>query len=508
LHEFDFVLTYDISFTLRRLPEQDQICLTVYPLFMENTMSLTDLMKERLKNVLDAERIAIIGATQHEHPVGMGPICNLLSSSYRGTVFPVNPKYDQILGHKCHANLESIQPPPDLVIILLNQHLALEMTERAGRHGVQAVTIITGGFRETGADGTLMEEKLRAIAYRYDLPVIGPNTLGFSNFHRGMHGIFWHLKASPGHVAVVAQSGGVGLSIANSLKNLECGLSHFIGAGNCSIVQIADYLHALKDNPLVKCFCVFMEGLVNPREFYETARTITHEKPIVVYKAGKREEVCSATVTHTGSLTGEYALYQAMFRQAGVLEADSSWEAAVVSKAMCLLPPVSGNRLCVLTYTAGPAIVAMDRLVEAGWELSPIRKDVMIRIQSIIGDNTPVILQNPVDLTGPGFVPNTYARVLKQLLQESFDAYLLIWSYNPVVRIPVAEIEAFSREFAKPIVLALLASEVEISPCLQDIHSRGICAYMTPEDAAVALNALLGRHRFLTREKERPGEID
>ena len=460
-------------------------------------MPLTPLMKERLRRALNAKRIAVVGATQHEHPVGMGPICNLLASSYPGEVIPVNPKYDQILGRKCYPDLEAIDPPPELAIILLNHHMALEMTEKAAKLGVQAVTIVTGGFKETGEDGKLLEERLKRIATEHEMPVIGPNTLGFSNFHEGLHGIFWHLKALPGNVALISQSGGVGLALANSLRNLECGLSHFIGTGNCSVVHFVDYLDALKDDPRVKSFCLFIEGLENPRDFYREARTITPHKPIVAYKAGKREEVSASTATHTGSLTGEYALYRAMFKQAGVVEARTAWEAAVISKAMSMLPPPEGNRLCILTYTAGPAIVAMDRLLEADWVIPDITPGVKSRIMATIGEKTPVILQNPVDLTGPGFMPNTYARVLKHLLEEPFDAYLVIWSYNPVVRIPIAELEAFSKELQKPMVFVLLASEPEIRPCLQDVQSRGICTYMNPEDGAVALNALLERHRFL-----------
>jgi acetate---CoA ligase (ADP-forming) len=249
----------------------------------------------------------------------------------------------------------------------------------------------------------------------------------------------------------------------------------------------------LNEQPEVTTFCLFIEGLRNPREFFECAKRLTPHKPIVAYKAGKQEEVTRATVTHTGSLAGEYQHYQAMFRQAGIIEATSSWETAVKAKALSMLRPPAGNRLCALTFTAGPTIVAMDRLLASGWKLPDLSSGAKRQIQSIIGEKTPVDLQNPVDLTGPGFLPQTYARVLEVLRGESFDAYFLVWSYNPLIRIPIAEIENFRRSTNKPFVLVLLAPASEAQPYLKDLSARGICAYLTPEDGASALNALLDR---------------
>jgi acyl-CoA synthetase (NDP forming) len=466
----------------------------------ENSMALSDLMKERLRRALDAKRIAVVGASQEQLSVGIGPLHNLLSSSFQGEVIPVNPKYDQILGQECVPDLESINPPPDLAILLLNQHMAVQMAERAAAHGVQAVSIVAGGFKEVKSGGEELEQKLKELAHRYQMPVIGPNTLGFSSFHRGQHGIFWHLDTLPGPVAIISQSGGVGLTIAYCLRSLECGLSHFIGVGNATVVEFADYLDVLADNPEIRVFCLFVEGMANPRALYEAARKITPRKPVVVYKAGKNEEVSRATATHTGSLAGEYRLYRAMFKQAGMQEVQSTWEAAVVSKALSTLPLPASNRLCALTFTAGPTIVAMDKLLDAGWQLPDLSRSTRERIKSIIGEKTPVEIQNPVDLTGPGFLPHVYGRVLSTLVGEDFDAFFLVWNYNPLIRVPVAELRSFRRKVGKPMVVVLLAHQKEARPIMEELTSHDICVYLTPEDGATVLNALLARRRFLSRE--------
>jgi len=462
-------------------------------------MKLSKTMKDKLERAFEAKRIAVVGASQEQHSVGIGPIFNLLSSSFQGEVLPVNPKYEQLLGRKCYPDLESINPPPDLVILLLNQNLALQMAEKAGRLGVSAVTIIAGGFKEVQSGGRELEEKLKELAIRLEMPVFGPNTLGFSSFHRGLHGIFWHLDTFPGPVAIISQSGGVGTALGQCLRSLHCGLSHFVGAGNCSVVGFGDYLEALQDKPEVKSFCVFIEGLQNPRSFYEIAKKVALKKPIVVYKAGKNEEVSRATATHTGSLTGEYDLYRAMFRQAGLIELDSTWDAAVAAKALSMLPPPKGNRLCALTFTAGPSIVAMDKLLSQGWELPDLSNAAKEKIRAIIGEKTAVEIQNPVDLTGPGFLPYTYSRVLEALLEEPYDAYFLVWNYNRLIRLPIPELEHLQRIAAKPMVHVLLANQYEAHTHLDECAAKNICTYLTPEDGATALNALLARSRFLAR---------
>jgi acyl-CoA synthetase (NDP forming) len=465
-------------------------------------MALSSLMEARLKRAFNARRIAIVGASQEQVSIGMGPIYNLLSSGFDGEVFPVNPRYDQILGHKCYPDLESINPPPDLAILILNQHLALEMSERAAKHGVSAVTIVVGGFGEIGADGNALNEHLKEIALKYEMPIIGPNTLGFCCFNHGLNGIFWHFDPEPGRIAILSQSGGVGLTMAHCLQGLHCGLSHFVGVGNRTVLDFEDYLHILRDDSGVDVFLLFIEGVSHPRTLYDSIMRTSMAKPLVVYKAGKNEAVSKATATHTGSMTGEYRLYRAMFKQAGAVEVDSSHDAAVAAKALSMVRMPGGNRLCALTFTAGPCIVAMDRLISHGWELPDLNAETKTKVVSIIGEKTPVEIQNPVDLTGPGFLPKNYVPVLETVLQEDYDAYLLVWSFTPHIRVPVIELDTLISRFPdKSVIVSILGNPAETEPFMKELAARGICAYTTPEDGAVALNALLSRHTFLKREE-------
>ncbi len=462
---------------------------------------LSDVMMGKLKRVLEPKSVAIVGASVEQVSVGIGPVYNLVAKSFRGKVFPVNPKYRSVLGMKCYPDLESIGEPIDLVIILLNQFAAIKILEEAGKLGAGGAVIVAGGFKEVDENGKNLEQRLKDISSKYEIPVIGPNTLGFSSFHSGFHGIFWHFDTFPGNIAVISQSGGVGLTIACSLRTLFSGLSHFIGVGNGAVAGFSEYLEVLEENPNVEVFSLFVEGLEDARRFYETAKKVGAKKPIVVYKAGKNEEVSKATLTHTGSLTGEYDLYRAMFKQANIVEVNSAWEAAVVSKAFSMLSLPKGNKMCAMTFTAGPSIVAMDRLLDAGWQFPDLSEETKDKIRSVIGEKTPVELQNPIDLTGPGFLPQNYSGVLEVLCDQPFDAFFLVWSFNALIRIPVPEIEQFSKALKKPVVLVLLANQYEAAPYLEEFSRRKVCCYLTPEDGALALGAILQRQRMLNRDK-------
>ncbi len=457
-------------------------------------------MLAKLRKALNPKSVAIVGASVDQVSVGFGPVYNLLTSSYRGKIYPINPKYDKVLGLKCYPDLRSVGISPDVVIILLNQFAAVDILEEAGKIGASAAVIVAGGFKEVDDSGRALEQRLRKISENYEMPVIGPNTLGFSSFHIGFHSIFWHFDTFPGNVAVISQSGGVGLTIACSLRTLSSGLSHFIGVGNGAVAGFTDYMLALDEDPNVKVFSLFIEGLTDAREFYEVARNISRKKAVVVYKAGKNEEVSKATMTHTGSLTGEYELYRAMFKQAGIVEVDSAWHAAVVSRALGMLDLPQGNRMCAMTFTAGPSIVAMDRLLDAGWIFPDISDEAKKKIRSVIGEKTPVELQNPIDLTGPGFLPQNYSGVLDVLSNEPFDAFFLVWSFHALIRIPIPELEGFVKCTGKPVVLVILANYDEAQPYLEELSRRGICCYLTPEDGAEALNALLARYKIMNRD--------
>jgi len=440
--------------------------------------------------------IALVGVREGQLSVGFNALLNLVNHGYSGTIYPITPKHKEILGLPCYPSLEDLPEVPDLVMILVNHKSAVDVLESCGAKGVKNAIIVAGGYKEY-REGRELEDRIKEICQRYSIKLVGPNTLGFANVKGKVWPFFWYMRTMPGSIALVSQSGGVGLTAAHLLYEEGVGLSKWIGVGNRTVLEFADYMEYLATDEDTQTVGLFVEGTEDGRRFYQASKRLAAVKPVAVYKAGEVEETDRATRTHTGSLAGSRSVYSGAFRQAGLVEASSPRELAITLKALDMLPLPKGDRLCILTFTAGPSIVALDKLLQYGWRVPSLREDVKEKVYKIIGEKTPVDIDNPVDMTGPGFLPEVYAPVARLLLHEPFDAALLIWSYNRNIRVPVEELAMIKGEVKKPIVVVLLGVKEEVAEERDRLQGAGIPVFSTPEDGALALRALLNRKRLL-----------
>jgi len=449
-----------------------------------------------MEDLFNPSSVALVGVREGQLSVGFNAFLNLVGHGYKGRVYPVTPRLKELMGISCYPDLASLPEVPQLVMIMVNHVRAVEVLEECGALGVKNAIIVAGGYKEYG-EGRELEDRIREICRRYCINLVGPNTLGFANVKGGVWPLFWHLKARPGSIALLSQSGGVGLTVAHHLYEEGMGMSKWVGVGNRTVLEFADYLDYLVTDEETGTVGLFIEGTEDGRRLYQAARRLAAVKPVAVYKVGEREEVDRAARTHTGSMAGSKAVYSGAFRQAGVVETFSPRGLAIALKALDLLPLPRGNRLCILTFTAGPSIVAMDELLGWGWKVPPLGREVREEIRRIIGEATPVDIGNPVDMTGPGFLPEVYVPVARLLLKESFDAYLFFWSYNPNIRVPVEELLLMKGETDKPLVVVLLGVREEVREELERLQSGGIPLFLTPEDGARALGFLLERRRLM-----------
>ncbi len=443
--------------------------------------------------------IALVGVRQGQLNVGFAALWNLIHHSYEGRIYPINPRLKELMGLPCYPSLQDLPEVPELVMILVGHERAVAVLEDCGRQGIKNAIIVAGGYKEYKS-GRELEKSIKKICQRYSIKLLGPNTLGFANVKGNVWPFFWHMKTKPGSIALVSQSGGVGLTIAHLLYEEGVGLSKWIGVGNRTVLEFADYMDYLSTDKDTKTLGLFVEGTEDGKRFYQTSQCLASIKPVAVYKVGETEEVDRAARTHTGSMAGSKAIYSAAFRQSGLVEASSPRELAIILKALDMLPLPQGNSLCLLTFTAGPSIVALDKLLQYGWKVPSLRKETIGQIYRIIGEKTPVDIDNPVDMTGPGFLPEIYAPVARILLREPFDAALFLWGYNRAIRAPVDELIMMRRETKKPVVVVLLGVRSEIAEEIEMLQGAGIPVYITPEDGALALGALLQRKRIMEKK--------
>ncbi len=449
-----------------------------------------------MERFFNPSSIALVGVREGQLSVGFAALWNLIHHGYKGRVYPVNPRLKELMGLPCYPNLQALPEIPDLAMILVGHERAVGVLENCGGLGIKNAIIVAGGYKEYQG-GRELEDRIREICRMYSIRLLGPNTLGFVNVKSNIWPLFWYMRARPGSIALVSQSGGVGLTIAYLLYEEGVGLSKWIGVGNRTVLEFADYMEYLATDDDTRTVGLFVEGTEDGRRFFQAAKYLASVKPVAVYKVGEAQEVNKAAFTHTGTLAGSKPVYSGAFKQAGVLEASSPRELAIVLKALDMLPLPQGNRLCILTFTAGPSIVAMDKLLQYGWEVPPLREEARRQIYQIIGEKTPVDIDNPVDMTGPGFLPENYYPVARLLLREPFDVALFLWGYNRAIRVPVEELIMMKREAKRPIVVVLLGVRSEIAEEIEMLQSAGIPVFVTPEDGALALGALLQRKRLV-----------
>ena len=475
----------------------------------------TRMDRKDLSNKLDKmfypSSVAVVGAS--EVPVKWGNLIltSILGWEYKGKVFPVNPKKEQILGIKCYPSLTAIPENVDLAVLVIPAPYIPSTMRECIAKGISAVVIISSGFREMGEEGAQLEKEIIEIARQSGLVFIGPNTMGIASAHHFFEALPTSTAAKPGGLAVISQSGNLGLQIIKWIAQKGIGLSLYAGTGNEAMLHASDLLVYMGARDEVKAIAMYMEGITDGREFMEIAHEVSKKKPVVALKAGRSQAGSKAAQSHTGSMAGSYATYKAMFTQAGVIQVSTPLELLNVSAAMTVLPIPRSNRTAIMTMGGGWGIIAADECEDKGLvlpQLTPaIIKDFDARLPQYWNR------RNPVDVVGEGD-PELYLHVIQTLAewhevdavvalgivgrsryvedfiacQERFDGKL----YTKELKLSVlkAQIQAEDRvisgigriqkETGKPILVVALTEE---GLALKQTGFGPVVTLSTPEDA-------------------------
>lgn len=443
-------------------------------------------------------RVAVLGVNDTPDRVGFNVYQAILEGGFAGDVCPVHPRHESILGRPVYKSMEDIPGPVDVAVICLNQHATVEAVESCGRLGVKGVVCLAGGYREMGEEGQLLEGRLAGTAKKYGMALVGPNSLGLINNDGGFYSTFYPLNLPKGKVSIISQSGGVGLSVMQRAIDEGMGINKFVGVGNCSTVGFADYLEYFARDSSTSVIAVFMEGTDDARRFVQAAGKVTKEKPVVVFKAGRSPVSNYFAVTHTGSAAGSYRLYRDIFDQFGIFAVDSVAELVAACKGLSMLPPPRSNGIGIITHTAGPSIIMSDILSGRGCAIPPLDEKTVLAVKKIIGENPPVVLKNPLDAAGLGFMKKTFGRLAGAMLSDSgIDILVAVYCLHKNWGLPTEEIIEACKKHNKP-VIACYASHWE--GCREDrnlLQNSGIPLFTLPEDAAIAAAALA--HRSISR---------
>ncbi|MCK4350837.1 MAG: CoA-binding protein, partial [Candidatus Krumholzibacteria bacterium] len=316
-----------------------------------------------LESIFNARSVAVVGASANPEKTGHVILKNIIEGGFEGKIFPVNPKAGEILGLPCYPSVTAINDSVDVVIIVVPSKFVPDVMEEAGKKGVTGAVVISGGFGETG--NSELETQILGIAKKYGTRIIGPNCQGF-NYTPNRLCASWPLVRKSGPIAVISQSGTVGAAIEMWAQEAEIGISCFVALGNKVDVNEIDLIDVFKEDPNTKVISLYIEGVQNGARFMKSVRSAREKKPIVVLKPGTTPKGARAVQSHTRSIAGNDAIFDAVCRQVGIIRAKSITELFDYSLALGFLGKPKGNRVLIITSSGGSGIIATDVAEQSG----------------------------------------------------------------------------------------------------------------------------------------------
>lgn len=463
---------------------------------MDEHVTPPDARARNLTRLLRPRSIAVVGASNDPAKAGYHALKAL--AGFPGTVLAVHPREARVQGHACVPGLAALPSPVDLAILAVPAPLCADLVDEAAASGIGAVWIIAGGFGETGDAGARLQERLRDTCQRTGMRLLGPNTSGFVHPAAGCVACFVpgteRLRA--GRVAVVAQSGGVNLTLAMQLDRLGHGVSLAVGLGNAVDVDAADLVDWLADDDQTAAIALHLEGVSQGRRLADAIRRAVARKPVAALVAG-RADVGDFARSHTGNLMGSHARTVAGLEQAGavVVEGTEALAQAAAVLATRRLAPLARPGFGLVTGQAGPGLLIADGLRSAGIDLPVLSAGSQARIETLLPPLTYV--KNPVDTGRPGA---SFAGVVDAVAADPrIDAVLVFALHEPDVLDPVTSLAPLAQRLDKPVLFGSLGLEDDVRPTRAALACAGLPLLESPDRLILAARALAAdaqaRHR-------------
>ncbi len=447
-------------------------------------------MTSSLSPFFNAAGVAVIGASSNPQKLSYGILKNLINSTYKGAVYPVNPGSAEILGRRCYAHISEVPDPVDLAVIVVPAPVTPQTLEDCGKRGIKAAIIISGGFKEVGESGSDLEKECLEIARRYGMRLIGPNCVGTMCMRTGLNTTFIYGVPDTGGIGFLSQSGAVCGGVIDMVLGKKIGFSHFISMGNEADVTETDLIEYLGEDPSTRVIAAYVEQIRDGRRFLEVARKVSRVKPIVLLKAGRSGAGARAVSSHTGSLAGSYTAYQTAFKQAGVIEVQNWSELFDVAIAFDFQPIPAGRRAVIITNAGGPAAITSDALANNGLLLEDLEEATKVELRKHL--NPAAQVSNPVDMLG-GVDGPMYGMAVSTLMKDkNVDIILPILVPHALtnsVEVAQAIINA-SKTGSKP-VLPVFMGDQSVAEARITLQGNRLPMYVYPETPGLVLRKML-----------------
>ena len=441
------------------------------------------LEEHYLTPLFEPKSVAVIGASERENSVGSVIFRNIIEGDYKGRLYPINPKHEEIQGYPAFKSIEEIGARVDLAVIATRPQTVPGIIEQCGRSGVKNVIVITSGFSEAGHSGAALERKMLEIARSYGVRIVGPNCLGLIRPAIKLNATFAKVSANPGNLALVSQSGALCAAILDWAKANDVGFSTVVSMGGSSDVDFGELLDYLVYDNRTHYILLYVEGIRNARRFMSALRSAARIKPIVLLKAGRYESGATAAQTHSGMAPGSDAVFDAAVKRAGVVRVKDIGQLFYAAKGMASKFRPRGNRLLIMTNGGGPGAMAADHAAELGLSLSQLSQETITALSACLPSNWSHT--NPVDLVGDATPQRYLDAILACMKDPEVDALLVMLTPQAMTDpegVARAVIAASEEPGAKPIV-ACWMGEAQTYAARELLTVAGIPAFRMPETA-------------------------
>jgi acyl-CoA synthetase (NDP forming) len=446
-----------------------------------------------------AKSVAIYGASASQNSVGQAIIQNFIKPQYTGKVYGVNPKYNQVLGVPCFPTLQDIEGNVDLVVVAVPARITPRVFEDIAAKGIKAAIVISGGFSETGKIGAELEDEVVAIAKKHGIRVIGPNCVGVVDTHSHIDTFFLPEyrcgRPRPSNVAnisLVSQSGAFAAAISDWTAELGLGISKLISLGNKCDVDDDDLLCYLAEDSTTQVICYYTEGYDESkgRSFFDTAKAVTPNKPILVVKSGKGQKARAAASSHTGSLAGSDKVAEAAYKQSGVIRVDNFEHMFDAAKALAMQPPAKGDRVLMITNGGGLGVMTTDALESLNLAIPSPSSELESKLHQ--GLPAYCAVGNPIDVVGDTDA-SRYDIVFKEAIEsEEYDMFVVgMLLQTPSLGMDITNVIAnYQRLSGLPFIVVSMGGGFT-TKAGEIMELMGVPTYATGEKAALAAKALV-----------------
>ena len=458
----------------------------------------------KLDMLFNPKSVAVVGASANPTKLGFQITKNIVDSGYKGAIYPINPSTPEILGLKAYPSLLDIPGPVDEIVVVTPNKFVPAIMEEAGKKGVKGAVVITAGFREAGPEGRQLEEQVIEMARRYGIRMVGPNCLGLIDTWTPINATFASNTTSAGSIAFASQSGALAVAVLDYALAANINFSQVVSLGNKADVDEVALFEDWGDNEHTNVIMAYIEGIRDGARFIRTARETARKKPIIAVKSGRTASGSKAVSSHTGSLAGSDAAYDAAFAQTGVLRADSVQELFDYAIAFAYQPLIQGNRVAFVTNAGGPGVMATDALERNGLVLADLAPETQQYLGSVLPASANI--HNPVDVLGDALSDRYQAALTAVLKDAGVDGVIVMLtpqSGTEILETAQALVDA-SKTSTKPILACFIGGN-RAGVGVEILAKNRVPNYPYPERAVAALGAM---YRYYSWKQKPPVEIE